>query len=89
MRIAARFTLPSDVLDLSWKRRKLGIAMAARMPITATTIISSISVNPALRRPVWGSVNPALRRPVWGSVNPGSATAGAEHALLSAPRVPS
>ena len=35
--------------ERSWKRRKFGMAIAARMPMIATTIISSISVKPPLR----------------------------------------
>ena len=42
------FTLPSELFDLSWKRRKFGIAMAARIPMIATTIMSSMRVKPFL-----------------------------------------
>src|SRR5262249_54186058 len=44
--IAAKLVLGSDVLALSWYDRKLGIAMAPSTPIIATTIMSSINVNP-------------------------------------------
>ena len=49
MRIAARFVLPSLDFAFSWNRRKFGIAIAARIPMMATTIISSMSVKPLLR----------------------------------------
>jgi hypothetical protein len=49
VRIAARLVLPSLDLAFSWNRRKFGIAMAARIPMMATTIISSMSVKPPLR----------------------------------------
>src|SRR6056297_643693 len=42
------FTLPSELLLLSWKRRKFGIAIAARIPMLATTIMSSMRVKPFL-----------------------------------------
>src|SRR5215470_6647676 len=54
VRIAARFVLPSLDFAFSWKRRKFGMAMAARMPMMATTIISSMSVKPPRR--VWSLV---------------------------------
>jgi hypothetical protein len=47
--MAARFVLPSPALAFSWKRMKLGMAMAARIPMMATTIISSMSVKPPRR----------------------------------------
>src|SRR5262245_32966141 len=54
VRIAAMFVLPSLDLAFSWKRRKFGMAMAARIPMMATTIISSMSVKPPRR--VWSFV---------------------------------
>src|SRR5437868_3692744 len=41
-----RLALASDCLARAWKRRKFGMAMAARMPMIATTIINSIKVKP-------------------------------------------
>ncbi len=46
--LAAMFTLPSELRAFSWKRRKFGMAIAARIPMIATTIISSIRVKPFL-----------------------------------------
>src|SRR5579859_4181896 len=43
---ALRFDLASLCFERAWNLMKLGIAMAARMPMIATTIISSISVKP-------------------------------------------
>jgi hypothetical protein len=45
-RIAERFDLASLALERSWKRRKFGIAIAARIPMIATTIMSSMRVKP-------------------------------------------
>src|SRR4030095_10794763 len=61
--MAAMLVLPSLVFALSWNRRKFGIAIAARIPMMATTIMSSMSVKPLLRLrivftwdlPVWCS----------------------------------
>src|SRR5262245_62139686 len=58
VRIAAMFVLPSLDLAFSWKRRKFGMAMAARIPMMATTIISSMSVKPPRR--VWSFVTDLL-----------------------------
>jgi hypothetical protein len=49
VRIAARLVFASPVLLRSWNCRKFGMAMAARIPMMATTIISSMSVKPRLR----------------------------------------
>src|SRR5579859_7079194 len=40
----------SACFPLHWKRRKFGTAMAARMPMIATTIISSMRVKPSRGR---------------------------------------
>src|SRR6476659_7350364 len=42
-----RFVFASDCFDLHWNLRKFGIAMAARIPMIATTIISSTRVKPS------------------------------------------
>src|SRR3954471_15518308 len=44
--IALRFAFASLCLDRAWNLTKFGMAMAARMPMMATTIISSIRVKP-------------------------------------------
>src|SRR5690242_7015922 len=44
--MALRAVFASDCLALHWNFRKFGMAMAARMPMMATTIISSMSVKP-------------------------------------------
>src|SRR5262245_13354296 len=46
---AFRFAFASLCLDRAWNLMKFGIAIAARMPMIATTIISSMRVKP-LRR---------------------------------------
>src|SRR2546421_11388574 len=43
---ALRFAFASLCLDRAWNLMKFGIAIAARMPMIATTIISSIRVKP-------------------------------------------
>src|SRR5947199_5984559 len=43
---AFRLAFASLCLDRAWNLMKFGIAIAARMPMIATTIISSISVKP-------------------------------------------
>src|SRR5712672_3001798 len=43
---AFRFAFASLCFDRAWNLMKLGIAIAARMPMIATTIISSMSVKP-------------------------------------------
>jgi hypothetical protein len=41
-----RFAFASLVFDRAWNLMKFGMAMAARMPMMATTIISSMRVKP-------------------------------------------
>src|SRR5438874_10194473 len=48
--MALRLALASLCFERAWNLMKLGMAMAARMPMIATTIISSISVNPFTTR---------------------------------------
>src|SRR5438067_2428511 len=43
---ALRFAFASLCFDRAWNLMKFGIAIAARMPMIATTIISSMSVKP-------------------------------------------
>src|SRR5712671_284595 len=43
---AFRFAFASLCFDRAWNLMKFGIAIAARMPMIATTIISSMSVKP-------------------------------------------
>ena len=45
-----KFDLASPCFERAWNLMKFGIAIAARMPMIATTIISSIKVKPALLR---------------------------------------
>ena len=45
---ALRFAFASLCFDRAWNLMKFGMAMAARMPMIATTIISSIRVKPLL-----------------------------------------
>src|SRR5436305_4158250 len=44
--IAFRFAFASLCFERAWNLTKFGMAMAARMPMIATTIISSIRVKP-------------------------------------------
>ena len=46
MNIAFRFALASLCFERAWNLMKLGTAMAAMIPMIATTIISSIIVKP-------------------------------------------
>src|SRR6266404_8457735 len=46
VKTALRFAFASLCFDRAWNLMKFGIAIAARMPMIATTIISSISVKP-------------------------------------------
>src|SRR6267142_1918546 len=46
VKMALRFAFASLCFDRAWNLMKFGIAIAARMPMIATTIISSISVKP-------------------------------------------
>ena len=48
MKTAFRLVFASDCFERAWKRMKFGIAIAARIPMIATTIISSIRVKPFL-----------------------------------------
>ena len=50
MNTAFRLVFASDCFDFAWNLMKFGTAMAARMPMMATTIISSMSVKPLLFR---------------------------------------
>ena len=43
---AFRFALASLCFERAWNLMKFGMAMAARMPMIATTIISSMRVKP-------------------------------------------
>src|SRR6266704_360629 len=43
---ALRFAFASLCFDRAWNLMKFGIAIAARMPMIATTIINSMSVKP-------------------------------------------
>src|SRR5450759_2437291 len=61
--MAPRLALASDCFDFAWNLRKFGIAMAARMPMIATTIISSIRVNPFLLRSLLNMLVSSFR--VW------------------------
>src|SRR5437588_9047210 len=45
---ALRFAFASLCFERAWNLMKFGIAIAARMPMIATTIISSIRVKPRL-----------------------------------------
>src|SRR5438105_15883701 len=46
VKAALRFAFASLCLERAWNLMKFGIAIAARMPMIATTIISSIRVKP-------------------------------------------
>ena len=46
VKAAFRFAFASLCFERAWNLMKLGMAIAARMPMIATTIISSISVKP-------------------------------------------
>src|SRR5581483_8182618 len=46
VKMAFRFALASLCFDRAWNLMKFGIAIAARIPMIATTIISSMSVKP-------------------------------------------
>ena len=46
MNAAFRFAFASLCLARAWNLMKFGMAMAARMPMIATTIISSMRVKP-------------------------------------------
>src|SRR5438067_4021731 len=52
---ALRFAFASLCFDRAWNLMKFGIAIAARMPMIATTIISSIRVKPFCSLFMWGS----------------------------------
>src|SRR5713101_9906999 len=60
---AFRFTFASLCFDRAWNLMKFGIAIAARMPMIATTIISSMSVKPcsasSCEFPLWTFVDAA------------------------------
>src|SRR6266850_3223804 len=55
---ALRFAFASLCFDRAWNLMKFGIAIAARMPMIATTIINSISV-----KPFWTSL--FIGAPLW------------------------
>jgi len=46
VKMAFRFAFASLCFDRAWNLMKFGIAIAARMPMIATTIISSMRVKP-------------------------------------------
>src|SRR5881398_1029574 len=46
VKAALRFAFASLCFERAWNLMKLGMAIAARMPMIATTIISSIRVKP-------------------------------------------
>src|SRR5437763_8521654 len=48
VKAALRLALASLCFERAWNLMKFGMAIAARMPMIATTIISSISVKPLL-----------------------------------------
>src|SRR5436853_387941 len=52
---ALRFAFASLCFDRAWNLMKFGIAIAARMPMIATTIISSIRVKPFCRHRRFGT----------------------------------
>jgi hypothetical protein len=45
--MAIKFVLASDCRDFIWYCKKFGMAMAAKIPMIATTIINSMRVNPS------------------------------------------
>ena len=49
--IAPRLPLEAPSADLRMRLANYGIAIAARIPMMATTIISSMSVKPEARQP--------------------------------------
>src|SRR5258708_33935075 len=66
VKAAFKFALASLCLERAWNLMKLGMAMAARMPMIATTIISSMRVKPLARvfmkqsnQAVQGRLNPS------------------------------
>src|ERR1700693_2639999 len=62
--MALRFAFASLCFDRAWNWMKFGMAIAARMPMIATTIISSIRVKPLCRkRFIWSPFPWALYAP--------------------------
>src|ERR1700704_1372463 len=47
--MAFKLAFASDCLERAWNLMKFGMAIAARMPMMATTIISSMRVKPLLK----------------------------------------